>query len=268
MKKLYIFITFMVIIFVSIICLLLRKPRQENFEVASYNINAACLYAAHNIEQVDVDFIMKYAEQIPFYVVNNGELTEAGKQLKNSDIIKLLVRDNKGYDAGAWKEGIKEWENELKQFDLVLFINNSCIYGIDLYRFCEHAIDFDLYSHGFTWTRGQKPHPDPHFNTYMYSFHKRLFNSQDFRDYWDAIDSNNGGHDEAVHNNEYVIQKYFKERGYKLGNYITMDTIELYDFHPTRNYSPELIKKGELRERPRRLMTFYFELENNRRKGY
>ena len=268
MKNLCLIIAFMVIIFVSVICALLCKPKNEKFEVAAYNINAACLYAAHNIEPVDVEFILKYSNQIPFYIVNNGELTDAGKTLDNRDNIKLLIRENKGYDAGAWKEGINYWKNELEQFDLVLFINNSCIYGIDLYRFCKHAIDFDLYSHGFTWTRGQKPHPDPHFNTYMYSFHKRLFNSQDFWDYWGNIDSDKGNHDDAVYKNEYVIQKYFKERGYKLGNYVTMDTHELYDFRPTRNYSPELIKKGELRDRPHKLTTFYFELENNRRKGY
>lgn len=258
----------MVIIFVSVICLLLRKPRPEEFEFPACTINAACLYAAHNIEQVDVEFILKYSQRIPFYIINNGDLTDAGKQLEKCENIKLLVRENKGYDAGAWKDGMKKWWKELTCYDLVLFINNSCVYGIDLYRFCMHAIDFDLYTHGFTWLRGKKPHPYPHFNTYMYSFHRRLFNSQDFCDYWDAIDSNKGGHNEAVYKNEYILQKYFKDRGYKLGNYITMDTNELYDFRPTRNYSPEIIKKGELKNRPERLMTFYFELENNRKKGY
>lgn len=256
----------LLVILVVSVCTCLRV--RETFTTKPRTINAACLYAAFDITDEDVKFILKYANDIPFYIVNNGELSVAADKLKDKKNISIVTRENEGYDVGAWKYGMRYYADQLSKYDLIIFMNNSCVIGADLLRLCEHAIDYDLYSFGFSYELYKQPFEHPHLHAYMFFVNKRLFDSPDFKNHWENIHENSGNHDESVNNNEYKLKSYFESKGYKVGAYVFFDVDDTYKHATTNNYSSEIIKKRELKVYPDKLQSFNDGISNNHKRGY
>ncbi len=254
-------------IIVIILLCIFDKPC-EKFTTKPRKINVACLYAAYDITQHDVDFIRKYAKDIPFYVVNNGGLSIPGKELQKMRNVKVITRKNKGYDTGAWKFGMQYYKGLLNRYDMIIFMNNSCVIGADLLRLCEHAIDYDLYSYGFSYELYRKPYDTPHLHAYLFFVNKRLYQSADFKEHWDKISANTGNHDDSVNHNEYQLKPFFESRGYKVGAYTFLDVEDTYKYVPNSHYSSEIIKKRELKVYPEKINDFNVGINNNRRQGY
>lgn len=254
-------------IIVIVLLYLFDKPC-EKFTTKPRNINVACLYAAYDLTTEDTSFILKYAKDIPFYIVNNGALSTAGQELINKPNIKIVTRENKGYDAGAWKFGMKHYSDALNGYDMILFMNNSCIFGVDLLRLCEHAIDYDLYSYGFSYELYRQPYENPHLHAYLFFVNKRLYDSPDFKMHWDNIDENTCDHDASVNYNEYQLKSFFERRGYKVGTYMFFDVEDTYKYKCNKHYSNEIIKKRELKVYPEKLNEFNDGINGNHQRGY
>jgi lipopolysaccharide biosynthesis protein len=260
-------ISLIICVLVLVLTYILHRPR-EKFTTKPRNINVACLYAAHNITAEDVAFILKYSNDIPFYIINNGDLSRHAEQLINKPNIKITARENNGYDAGAWKFGMKHYKEYLNKYEMIIFMNNSCIFGVDLLRLCEHAIDYDLYSYGFSYELYRKPYATPHLHAYLFFVNKRLYKSPDFANHWDNIDENSCDHDESCNRNEYRLKSFFESRGYKVGSYIFFDVEDTYKYTEKDRYSNEIIKKRELKAYPEKINDFNAGLNNNHRQGY
>ena len=252
---------------IIIVLYLFDKPC-EKFTTKPKTINVACLYAAHNIMPDDVYFIRKYSKDIPFYIVNNGELSISGNKLVKTHNVKMITRENKGYDTGAWKFGMSYYKDYLNRYDMIIFMNNSCIIGADLLRLCEHAIDYDLYSYGFSYEIHRKPYESPHLHAYLFFVNKRLYQSPDFKEQWDNINENSGSHEESVNHNEYQLKPFFESRGYKVGMYTFLDVEDTYKYTKNNRYSMEIIKKRELKAYPEKIDEFNRGINNNRQQGY
>lgn len=260
--------TWLIVALLIGILILICRPTgyHERFTTKPRTINVAVLYAAYNLDDDDVSFILKYAKDIPFYIVINGDSSKIVDQLRGNRNIHILERENAGYDTGAWKAGMREFD--LSSYDLILFMNNSCIFGGDLLRLCEHASDYDLYSYGFSYELYRQPFADPHLHAYMFFVNKRLYNSQPFKDFWSTISEDNGDHDSSVHNNEYRLKSYFEDHNFKVGSYRFFDVDDTYNYRLNDQYCQEIIKKRETRAYPEKLKTFNEGLLRNHDNGY
>ena len=240
----------------------------EKFTTKPRNIDVACLYAAYNINAEDVAFILKYSKDIPFYIVNNGELSKQAEKLIDKPNIEIVSRENVGYDVGAWKFGMQYYSDSLEDYEMIIFMNNSCVFGVDLLRLCEHAIDYDLYSYGFSYELYKQPYENPHLHAYLFFVNRRLYDSPDFALHWDNIDENLGDHDTSVNQNEYRLKSFFESRGYKVGSYVFFDVDDTYRYVCNDRYSSEIIKKRELQAFPEKINEFKIGINNNRQQGY
>lgn len=241
-------------------------PLMERFTTEPRNINAACLYAAYNIDSHDVAFILKYANDIPFFIVNNGALSTEAAKLTDNPRIHITTRQNKGYDAGAWKFGMNHYD--LSSYDLVIFMNNSCIVGADLLRLCEHAIDYDLYSYGFSYELYRKPYDNPHLHAYMFFVNKRLYGSPEFKAFWDSINETSCDHEGSVQNIEYRLKPYFESNNFKVGAYTFFDVEDTYKYELNDMFCPEMLKKREARAYPEKIDAHSEGIARNRIRHY
>ena len=237
------------IAFIVLVCQ--SKSIKEPFMTIPREINAVCIYAAHNIDSEDVEFILKYVKDIPFHVINNGSLTAVSEKLNGNDNIHIHPRPNVGYDAGAWKYAINNID--LTPYDIIVFMNNSCIFGCDLLRLCEHGIDYDLYSYGFSYELFKQPYDDPHLHAYMFFVNKRLFNHPLFKKFWDSIDETSCDHDSSVKTLEYHLKSYFEGHNFKVGSYLFFDVDDTYNYQYNTQFNAENIKKREVRAYPEKL---------------
>ena len=240
----------------------------ECFTTIPRTINVACLYAAHNLDDEDAAFILKYSKDIPFYIIINGEWTEPCNALKNIENISIITRQNRGYDIAAWKHGMDSFKEELSKYDLLLFMNNSCIIGDDMLRLCEHASDYDLYSYGFSYELYGRPFTDPHLHAYMFFVSKALYTSDDFQCYWNSMNTTDADHNKSVRDNEYRLKSYFEQRGYKVGMYKFFDVEATYNYKCSDHCNPAIIKKREVKAYPDKLSQFKKGLMINRERGY
>lgn len=243
-----------------------HKPVTERFTTKPRDINVACLYAAHNLDEYDVAFILKYSKDIPFFIVNNGNLSTEGDKLKGKRNIHITERPNKGYDAGAWKFGMNHYD--LSPYSLIIFMNNSCIIGADLKRLCEHAIDYDLYSYGFSYELYRKPYDNPHLHAYMFFVNKRLYNSPQFKEFWNLTDENTCDHECSVQNVEYRLKPYFECHHFKVGAYTFLDVEDTYKYELNDAFCPEILKKREARSYPDKINAHSTGISRNRDRNY
>ena len=186
----------------------------ESFTYPELTIRPVILFTGYRLDKNDYNFIERWYKDIDFFVVVNGTPTDW-----DNEVIKLigsdryLNRENKGYDTIAWKEGLLRWYEELKGYDLVAFVNNSCIYKVDLRSVFLHAKDYDLYGLGHTKGYGQW-----FLNTYFIVIGNALFSSKDFMNYWNNLPKINGYLDACI-KHEWKFSNHFKKLGYKCGVY-------------------------------------------------
>ena len=185
-------------------------------------------------------------------VVVNGELTAAGRKALEETKSKVLVRENKGFDVWAYKEGLQfyGWDRLARYDEIVLM--NFTIYG-PLYPFSEvfekmNQRDVDFW--GLTMYHSV-PH-DP-FGTIPYGYipdhiqssficvRSSLVKSVPFRDYWDHMGPVTS-YAEAVGHHEAVFTKKFEDLGFKSAVYC--DTHDLADtsVYPLMYLTKELIR--------------------------
>ncbi|MDR3157196.1 MAG: glycosyltransferase [Lactobacillales bacterium] len=166
------------------------------------------------------------------YIVVNGDLSSADKE-KLGKIGDLCIRENQGYDTGAFKYAIQKLKKEkLSRYDQLLMVNDTNVgpFG-DLNEvfefFSKKKVDF--------WgiTQGEKQRDYLAINPYGYvpnhlqSFfivvEKSLLMDNRFYEYFDRLPKINK-RDEAILYHETVFTKYFSDLGYRYRPYIKYNT--------------------------------------------
>ena len=119
-----------------------------------------------------LDGMRDYIDYI--YTVANGFVQKAGKEqlILHSD--RLLIRDNKGFDAGAIKDAIADLreKNMLEQYD-ELIIYNDTFWGFfypltDFFDGTGREPDVDFW--GFTEWPGNAPNDRIHIPEHLQSY--------------------------------------------------------------------------------------------------
>jgi len=157
------------------------------------------IYLLNNIRQI--------YSRIVF--ISNSKLNDQQKIKLTGLYDSLVIRENKGFDFGAWKDALLQegWEN-LAAYDNVTLINDSCfgpLYDMEkIYNRMEQTnIDFwginnhTVMDYGLQVTDDQIPE---HIQSYFICFNKKIINDKVFQNFWEKLSYEK--------NIQIVIQKY------------------------------------------------------------
>ena len=208
------------LVILIIILIIDHMKKIETFEYQSKTINVAILFTGYNIDEWDYKFVEKWHNDIKFYFIWNKDKKTTDESNKYGDKISKLSnvttfeRENYGWDATAWKEGINKYYNELKTYDEIFLLNNSMNYEkLNMKQISELAVNYDIY--GLYYTQLTK-----HIDSYFTGFNKRVVCSKDFKDFFSENFPVIESHGDAVLEYEMSISKYFEKKGYSFGSYI------------------------------------------------
>ncbi len=214
-----------------------------------------CIYLIYDTENVVDDYIgyilrelRKIADKL--LVVCNFPSIEQGIQNVLPYADRIYYRENKGYDAGAYKDALCNligWK-EIENYEELLLINDSFFGPFAplkeiITRMENRQDDFwGLTMHGGT---GEGGIPE-HIQTFFTAVQSRMLHSQAFRQYWEELPYFKN-FDEVVRMHEMKFTKYFVEAGFSCS--AMADTGHNDSLDKRNNYlqyaliSCELIKK-------------------------
>lgn len=185
-------------------------------------------------------------------VVCNGVLTPESREKLMKITDKVVVRENKGFDVWAYKEGMEYfgWDI-LSGYDEVVLLNFT-MYG-PLYPFSEmfdemnnrdldfwgitkhHGYDFDPFG---TIKYGYIPE---HVQSSFICIRKNMLQSFEFQKYWDTMRPVTS-YGEAVGFHEAIFTKEFAEKGFKWDVYVDTDDLKKHTHYPLMLMPLELVK--------------------------
>lgn len=181
-------------------------------------IDSADLYLAKSISEVVKDL----------YIVINGSPLEHAVSLIKNISENVYVRENIGYDCGAYKyalENVIGWDT-IRKYDELLLINDSCYGPIYPWKdVFEEMADKPYDFWGITespeikrgrFTEAMIPY---HVQSYFIVIRNKLLKSSDFSRFWESIKLSNA-YEQVVNNFELTFSQHFNHLGYTSGAYI------------------------------------------------
>jgi len=165
-----------------------------------------------------VDELLKIEEEKEFVFVSTSLLALDDKKILMDKGIKVIERENVGYDFYSYKVGIKSVD--LSKFSSVLICNDSVfgpLYDInEIYQKLQ-SNENDIV--GMT----QSYEKQYHLQSYFLLFKQKACQSDLFNEFWNRV--------EILNNKDEIIQKYeiglsqeFLRNGYSIGAYCNMTT--------------------------------------------
>ena len=193
-----------------------------------------------------LDDIMENLEDL--VIVCNGILNAESRRKLYRYTKNLVVRENKGLDAGAWQYAMTEylgWDRVDEYDEIVLF--NDTFFG-PFYPFREvfeemgkRDIDFWGLTCHFEIEDPYGTSPYGYFPTHIQSYftviRKKMHCDYVFKKYWDDL-SDLENFEEAVGKNEVVFTKYFSDQGFSWD--VLVDATSRCFEEREKNYNIEL----------------------------
>lgn len=188
-----------------------------------------------------IDYMLKALRDISnkMIIVSNGAIKPATRDLFLKYSEDVIVRENKGFDVGAYKEALKYegWENLTRYYEVVLV--NSTVMG-PIYPLEEMFSTMDKKTGLDFWgiTKHGKIDNDPfhcnpygyipeHIQSYFMVLRKKFLEAKEFRKYWDNLPQINS-YSESVGKFESFFTKYFGDQGFEYVLYVNNTKEELY----------------------------------------
>ena len=197
------------------------------------NKKRIAFYAHYNkddtISEEDLESLKAYKNVFDDVIFISNSLISKKEYERLSEITNhIFLRDNEGYDFGAWKFGINKFGyNKLSQYDQVILINNSTlkpIYNIE-YVFNEMSdttADFwgitlfpEIKNERFLDTKVIAEH----LQSYFIVFEKNIINSGAIEEFFDNVKDMKTFKD-AIKEGEVELTTFMKKKGFKYLPYI------------------------------------------------
>lgn len=227
--------------------------------VGKGGVRRLAVFASYHREGMIDPYKVKILEGIRPYaarliVVCNGIMKEEGQRILSGVADEVIVRNNEGYDAGAYKDVLLQMQEkeELTGYNELILLNDTFFgffYPLDEF-FCEVYKNNNIDFWGFTKhpkgedVAGNKQ--DEHVQSYFLLIRQKMFQSHDFLEFWKRL-RYPVSYKDAVSNFEIAFSVYFKERGFLGDAYCNLKKIGLktrYNENPYALYSYELISKA------------------------
>ena len=165
-------------------------------------------------------------------IVSNSQFDEKQCKVLYSYTDKVLFRENKGLDAGAFKSAYDKYKDLICSYDEVLLVNDT-FYGpfVLFKKICDEMgnrkVDFWGLTANYESEDGYGFMPDniihSHIQTFFIAFRNNVLNSKCFQDYWDNydIDKMNSFID-VVTKHELSFTNYLEKNGFKWDTYVDL----------------------------------------------
>lgn len=176
-------------------------------------------------------------------IVSNSKIQEKEKEKFYQFTDDIIIRENKGLDAGALYDYFNTRDDYFGYDEIVVL--NDTFYG-PLYPFKEvfekmdkrEELDFWGLTKGYKqidgWNRSDDGYLPEHIQTFFIVFRNSVINSDAFKDYWAKYDINNmNSFVDVVSGHETQFTKYLYEHGFKYDSYVQDSKLDL---NPKRNY--------------------------------
>lgn len=186
-------------------------------------------------------------------VICNGKIQKDDRKRLEKIADEVLIRENKGYDVTAYREGIlKPGFEKLSEYDEVVICNDT-MYG-PLYSFsemfgtmarkdldfwgitCFHKVPFDPFG---TISYGYIP---THIQSFFMVFRQSLVKSREFQEYWEKFPKVHN-YEEAIGFHEAVFTKKFADYGFRWEVYADSRDLEGYTYDPLRDFPRYLVEE-------------------------
>ncbi len=199
-----------------------------------------------------LDELLGVSERVVF--VANGELKEKHHRELLRRGIRVIKRENRGFDIWAYRIGMLYlgWE-ALGSYDEVALVNNSVmgpVYPlqevfsemesreIDFWGLTRHALlhaDYCVGRNGY----GYLPE---HIQSYFLVFRSSLLRAYEFQFYWEHLPEMNTYWD-AVYGHEAVFTKYFADMGFSWDVFARTEEMDYLTKNPMMFYPRTLMEK-------------------------
>ena len=163
------------------------------------------------------------------FVSNSGLVQESMKKISRI-AVKVITRENVGYDFGAWRDALEE--TKLTGYDELVLLNNS-VYG-PMYSFQEIFARMSSNPADF-WGMTEFPETDNprreeakwlpngiiprHIQSYFLVFRQQVFSSKAFKDFWKNV-KNETSLPAVVANYETRLSNVLEKAGFKSDVYL------------------------------------------------
>lgn len=172
-----------------------EKKEEEACEAPQSRI---MLYAHYDredrVSDLDLESLKAMRSDVDELVfISNSRLTEKEKKKVAGVSDRVWLRENKGYDFGAWKYGMERLGFDyLAEFGQVILMNNSSvgpIYGLKMVfdRMRREQKDFwgiTLYPYCADGSFINEPYIPEHIQSYFVVFNQNVVQSEVFRNFW------------------------------------------------------------------------------------
>ena len=169
-------------------------------------------------------------------IVSNGYLNEESmSRLKKYTEHDIVIRDNIGFDAGAWRDVMLHVGFiKLTKFDEIILFNDSFFGPIYPFKEMFDKMDGEDVDYWGITNHGEAPNSRDlcpygyrprYIQTYFLAFRKKLVKSVEFQEYWANLPDYETFEDLAFKHGA-VFTKYFEDLGYKWKAYVESGDLE------------------------------------------
>ena len=185
-------------------------------------------------------------------VVCNGELTPEGKARFSSVADEVLVRENRGFDVWAYKEGMAHYGwSELSRYDelvLLNFTNYGPVYPLEEMFAAMEQREADFWGivmrYGFPhdpYNRCKYGYIPDHVPSAFMVIRNRMLCSEAFQQYWDTMREIKS-YEDSICYHEAIFTPDFAAQGFRYALYIDTEDLKPYWDYPLMLYPLELVK--------------------------
>ena len=225
----------------------LRRLRNSQRSALSFTGKRALVYVIFESENRLQEYKLRFLQALSplmdeVIVVVNGSLrVEDVNNLKSYG--QVLIRDNKGYDTAAFREGIFAFgKDKLKNYDQLFLANDTNIGPMrDLSQVFHEMVDKQLDFWGISFGEEQedvtKENPygyiPKHLQSYFLVIEKLMLNDDAFYSYWTDL-TDTDSRDKAIGRHETRFTKYFADLGYRFDAVVQEYEDSAMYIHPLR----------------------------------
>lgn len=223
----------------------LRNSQRKQFQQVTGNkyLIYVIFEAEENLQRYKILFLEKLAALVDetLIVVNGGLKSEDLSTLEQYG--QVLVRDNTGYDAAAFREGILTIGKEkLQTSSQLLLVNDTNIGPMrDLNEVFQKMEDRNLDFWGISFGEVQEDATNfnqygyipEHLQSYFLVIEPLLLRSEEFFDYWNNL-TDTDSRDKAIGKHETTFTKYFADLGYRYDALVSENKDSAMYIHPLR----------------------------------
>ena len=220
------------------------------------NYSRMGIYVFHDVDGIVDTYIEYFLKNIykdfkKLLLVVNGKIEEMSKCRLEKYVSHVYIRENYGYDAGAYKDVFLNVikENELQEYDEIVLMNNTFFGPFYAFNKIWNKFGEDVDFWGLSRYTGGKGEGDfpSHIQSYFIAIRKKLFLSRNFKLFWEEMSYPESFWD-AVKEFEVKFTVYFQNLGFKsksiIDEWLINEKIS-ENINPSLSYAYSLIKEAK-----------------------